>query len=96
MMNDITSVLFLLYSTIKFAFLQVKIMQTEDENKVVEKFKVLLAIRVKKYRWVKLDHADSLPDKSIEKDGVIYISSIIHLEFPGLKMGIQRYELGCK
>lgn len=54
MITDITRVLFLLYSTIKFAFLQVKIMQTEDENKVLEKFKVLLKIGVKKYRWVKL------------------------------------------
>lgn len=70
-MTDITRVPFPLYSTIKFAFLQVKIMQMEDENNVSEKFKVLLKTRVKKYRWVKLDHADSLLDKSIEKDGII-------------------------
>lgn len=68
---DITRALFLLYSTIKFAFPQVKITETEDENKVLEKFKVLLKIGVKKYRWAKLDHADSLLDKSIEKDGII-------------------------
>lgn len=60
----------------------------------MEKFKVLLKTRVKKSKWVKLDHADSLLDKSIEISGIICqfepsILAIFHLESPGLKMGFK-------
>lgn len=57
----------------------------------MEKFKVLLKTRLKKCRRVKLDHADSLLDKSIEMNGIMSVqtnhSSNVSFRVPRLKNG---------